>query len=191
MRLTEGHMHRFRLVSIVLLFFSLLCCAQEDTKEAPKPAMAPLARLQAAKTAFVKNVDGSSIGFDTVTSTLDGWGRYQLVDSPAKADLLIEITSPDEGSGGVSVSSSAGPSRTTGGYEQSTKSSRELSSGGGAMRLVVRDAKTRLTLWGASQPVKGAYKKNARENNLVEAAQKLVSKFRDRVEPVENKTPQP
>lgn len=149
--------------------------------------MAPLARLQAAKTAYVKNVDGNSIGYDTVTAILDGWGRYRLVDSPDKAELLIEVTSPDDDDGGVSVSSSTGTSRTTGRYEESRKSSREISSGSGIMRLVVRDAKTKLMLWGASQPVKGAYKKNARENNLVESAQSLVSKFRDRVEPVNTK----
>lgn len=168
-----------------LAFIALACAAQDTAKQPAKPPMSPTARLKEAKTAFVKNVDGSDIGYDTVATTLDGWGRYKLVDSPEKADLLIEITSPDEG-GGVSVSSSNGISRT-GSYEQSTNSSRELSSGGGTIRLVVRDAKTKLTLWGASEPVKGAMKKNARENNLVEAAQKLVSKFRDRVEPVEGK----
>lgn len=177
-----------RAFPIVLLFVLIIPAswAQETAKQPPK-AMSPSARLQAAKTAYVKNVDGSSIGFDTVTSTLDGWGRYKLVDSPEKADLLIEVTSPDEGGGGVSVSSSSGPSRTTGGYEQSTSSSRELSSGGGTIRLVVRDPKTKLTLWGSSEQVKGSMKKNTRENNLVEAAQKLVSKFRDRVEPVDGK----
>ena len=151
---------------------------------ANKPVLAPSARLQAAKTAFVTNVEGSSIGFDTVTTTLEGWGRYKLVDSAAKADLLIEVTSPSESDGGVSVASSA--STASGKYEQSSKSTRELSSGGGAMRMVVRDARTSTTLWAASEQVKGAMKRNARENNLVEAAQKLVAKFHERVEPVKS-----
>jgi hypothetical protein len=169
------------------LMLAVICSvAQEAAKEPAKAAMTPTARLQAAKTAYVENVDGSDIGADTVTTTLQGWGRYKLVDSPKDADLLIEVTSPDEG-GGVSVSSSTGTSRTTGRYEQSTSSSREISSGSGTMRLVVRDAKTKLTLWAASQPVKGAVKKNARENNLVESAEKLVAKFHDRVEPVNTK----
>jgi len=176
----------FRVESLVVLALALATvavAAQEAGKEAAKPPMTPTARLQAAKTAYVKNLDGSSIGIDTVTSTLEGWGRYQMVNSPEKADLLIEVTSPDEESG-VSVSSSTtGTSRTTGRYEQSTKSSREISPGGGIMRMTVRDAKTKLTLWGASEQVKGGMKKNTRENNLVEAAQKLMSKFHERVEP--------
>ena len=168
---------------IVLVLATVAVAAQEAGQEAAKPPMTPIARLQAAKTAYVKNLDGSSIGVDTITSTLEGWGRYQLVDSPDKADLLIEVTSPDEESG-VSVSSStSGTSRTTGRYEQSTKSSREISPGGGVMRMTVRDAKTRLTLWGASEQVKGGMKRNTRENNLVESAQKLVAKFHERVEP--------
>src|SRR5689334_2591448 len=150
------------------LLLALPASAQNDTKKpadttATKPVLAPLARLQAAKTAYVKNVDGSTIGFDTVLTTLEGWGRYKLVESAAKADVLIEVTSPDEDSGGVSISSSQ--STASGKYDQSSKSSRELSSGGGTMRLVVRDAKTSSTLWFASEQVKGAMKKNTRENN--------------------------
>ncbi len=123
-----------------------------------KPALSPLARLQGAKTVFVRNVEGSTIGFDTVVTTLEGWGRYQLVDTAAKADLLIEVTSPDEGGGGgVSVSSSS--STASGKYQESNKTTRELSSGGGPMRLVVRDARTSTTLWFASEQVKGAMKK--------------------------------
>ena len=179
--------HHFIIALLCVVITALLpASAQETEKKAPetsaaKPVLAPLARMQAAKTAFVKNVDGSSIGVDTVTTTLEGWGRYKLVDSTAKADLLIEVTSPDDESGGVSVSSSSGTG--SGRYEQSSKSTREVSSGGGQMRLVVRDAKTSSTLWFASEQVKGAMKRNTRENNLVEAAQKLVGKFHERVEP--------
>jgi hypothetical protein len=81
----------------------------------------------------------------------------------------------------VSVSSSTG-STSGGRYEQSNKSSREISSGGGTMRMVVRDAKSSGTLFTASEQVKGSMKKNTRENNLVEAAQRLMAKFHDRVE---------
>ena len=174
---------------LVLISATLPAIAQQAQRRpivpgSPKPLLSPLARLQAATTAFVKKVEGSDIGSDAVVSTLEGWGRYKLVDSPDKADLVIEVTSPAEDSGGVSVSSSS--STASGKYEQSNKSTRELSSGGGPMRLLVRDANTNSTLWAASEQVKGAMKKNSRENNLVEAAQKLVAKFHERVEPVKN-----
>lgn len=187
-------MKRNQFFVALLLCTGLVCLAQEPaanpaptptTSVAPKPIVSPSARLQAAKAVFMKKVEGNSIGFDTIETTLEGWGRYKLVDSPAKADLVIEVTSPSEEGGGISMSSST--STASGKYEESSKSSRELSSGSGTMRLVVRDAKTSSTLWFASEQVKGGMKRNTRENNLVEAAQKLVSKFRERVEaPVKN-----
>ena len=182
---------------IFLLVLSALFAVGVAAQDAPKPddaakqatkppVLSPTLRLQAAKTAYVKRLEGSSIGSDTVTQTLEGWGRYKLVDSAEKADLIVEVTSPDEGGNGVSVSSStSGPSRTGDrAYEQSSKSSRELSTGGGPMRVAVRDAKTNTTLFVASEQVKGAMKKNARENNLVEAAQEIMAKFHERVEPI-------
>jgi hypothetical protein len=159
--------------------------AQEPAAPAaqpPKPVVSQAARLQAAKTVFVKRVDGGSVASETITNILEGWGRYKLVNAAAEADLIVEVTSPDD-SGGVSVSSStSGPSRTGDRYEQSSKSSREISSGSGPLRMAVRDSKTNITLWSGSEQIKGALKRNARENNAVEAAQKLVAKFRDRVE---------
>jgi hypothetical protein len=179
-------MRRTSFLAITLLILTLGAHAQEEKKDTPsaKPVLSPIARLQAAKTAFVKNMDGTAIGAETITATLEGWGRYKIVNTPERADLIVEVTSPSDSEGGVSVSSSS--STGSGKYEQSNKSSRELSSGGGPMRMVVRDAKTTATLFVASEQVKGAMKRNARENNLVDAAQKLVAKFHERVEPVKS-----
>jgi hypothetical protein len=179
--------NRFAHLALLAAFTLVVACcaAQENALTPAKPPMSAAARLLQAKTVYVDNVDGNSIGADTITSTLEGWGRYQVIDDPKKADLLIEVTSPDD-SGGMSVSSStSGPTRTGGVYGESRSSSRDISSGSGRMRLVVRDARTKVTLWAASEQVKGGLKKNARENNLVEAAQKLVSKFHDRVQPAD------
>lgn len=181
-------MKRFPAVLLALALLSVAAVAQEKPAEPAKPPMSPTARLQAATTAYLENMEGSGIGTDTIATTLDGWGRYKLVDSPKDADLIIQVYSPDEG-GGVSVTSSTnGASRTSGRPEESTRTSRDLSSGSGTMRLVVRDAKTKLPLFSASQQVKGSFKKTTRENNLVEAAQNLVGKFHDRVEPPDAKS---
>ena len=53
-------------------------------------------------------------------------------DAPEKADVIIEITAPEESSG-VSVSSSTKPSAQTGRMEQSSSSSKLI--GCGAMRV--------------------------------------------------------
>lgn len=171
------------LLLLVFLSASFSLFAQESAKQdSPKPNLSPISRLQAAKTVTVKRVDGGTLASETLSNILEGWGRYQLVADGKPADLVIEVSSPDEGGGGVTVSSSS--STGTGKYEQSSKSTRELSSGGGTLRVVVRDANTSTALFTASEQVKGAMKKNARENNVVDAVQKIMAKFHDRVEPV-------
>ncbi len=173
---------------IVLLWLGTTATAQETPKpaapasSASKPVLSPTLRLQAAKTVSVKRMEGSTLASDTVSNILEGWGRYTVVNSDKPADLIVEISSPDEGSGGVSISSSSSGMKD-GKYEESNKSSREISSGGGTLRVVVRDAKTNTTLFVASEYVKGAMKKNARENNVVSAVEAVMAKFHERVEP--------
>src|SRR4051812_17917350 len=77
-------------------------------------------RLGAAKTAFVKKVEGSEIPVNVITNSLEGWGRYTLVSSPEKADLLIEITSPEEQPSSVTINGSHNNPRT--GYPEASSS---------------------------------------------------------------------
>jgi hypothetical protein len=137
-------------------------------------------RLGAAKTAFIKKVEGSEIPVSVITNSLEGWGRYTLVSAPDKADLLIEITSPEEQPSSVTINGSHTNSRT--GYpESSSSTSRNISNV--PIRMVVLDAKTRLPLFTATEQPKHALKQKSREDNLVEAAQTLFSKFHQAVEP--------
>ena len=161
----------------ILLTASLLFAAAQEAK---KPvAITPTARLAAAKTAYVRNGGGSPIPYDAVASGMEGWGRYALVDSPQKADLIVEVSSPSDG-GGVSVSSSA--STASGKREEKTTTTRQLS--GNTVKLVVYDARNNVPLWSASEAAKSAFRQKARADNLLQAGQRLVSKFRERVEPL-------
>jgi K+-sensing histidine kinase KdpD len=49
--------------------------------------------------------------------------------------------------------------------------------------MTVIDARNKRVLWSASEAVKLAMKEKAKENNLVGAAERLASKFHDRLEP--------
>jgi hypothetical protein len=122
---------------------------------------------------------GSSIPLDVIRSTIEGWGRFTLVDSLAKADLIIEVSST--GDSGVQVSSSSKVSPETGREEKSSSSRRDISPTD--VTLTVIDARNKRPLWSATQGVKFAMKEKSKENNLVEAAEKLASKFHDRLEP--------
>jgi hypothetical protein len=154
--------------------------AAEDQKQTKAPVFVPPSvRLKQAKSVFMKNGGGSDIPFSVIESGVEGWGKYTLVDSAEKADLIVEVTSPTEDTG-VSVTS-----RTTtderGREQQSTTSSKELTVE--QIKLVVYDAKNKVPLWSATEKPKGGFKQKTREDNLVEASQKLVREFRERVEP--------
>ena len=175
-------MRRFALLITIFCSFGIAVLAQQNTPPAPtrNPPVTPTTRLAAARTVFIKNGGGSSIPYNVVSTSMEGWGRYTSVDTPEKADLIIEISSPSGGSG-VSVSSKTGTSAQTGQPESSTSTTREL--GSGPIRMTVIDGKSKSVLWTASEQTKYAMRKKSQEDNLVEAAEALFRKFHDRVEP--------
>ncbi len=158
---------------------ALAAMQQEQKQEESKPAPQPVsiaARLAAAKTVLLKKTGSrSNVAYDVVSSTLEGWGRFTLVDAPEKADLIIEIFSLEESESGVSASTGrGGRGRPLGGSREGSISQ---------IKLTVYDAKTHIALWTGAERPKGAMKKVDRENNEVEAAQRLITKFHDDVEP--------
>ena len=154
--------------------------AQEVTK--PVPAMNPFTRLTSAKAIFLKTSGPSDIPYNVISSSMEGWGRYEIVRSADKADLIMEITAPSDSGGGVSVSSST-KNDQYGRPQDSLSSSRELSSGSGIVKLVIYDARSKAALWSGMEQAKGGMRQKAREDNLVSASEKLFTKFHDRIEP--------
>lgn len=122
---------------------------------------------------------GSSIPFDAIKSTLEGWPRFIAVDVPEKADIVVTVET--YGDNDVHVASSMSPNSTTGQMEQSSKTSKDLSAS--EIKMTVLDARSKRVLWTSSEKVKFAVKKNTKETNLVEAAERLASRFHDRLEP--------
>src|SRR5690242_15496053 len=89
---------------------------QDKDKKAAPPPMTPAARLAAAKTAFIKKSGGQdSIAFDVVNDTLQGWGRFTLVDTPEKADIIVEVFTTEDKP--TTVSTSMKPSYRSGAPE--------------------------------------------------------------------------
>jgi hypothetical protein len=176
-------MYRSVIRQVVLFTFLLgVAWAQEATVPMPtkNPPVTPTTRLAAAKTAFVRNAGGSSIPYNVISTSMEGWGRFQLVNSPEKADIILDVSSSGSG-GGVTVSSSTSNSSTTGRPESTTSTSRDLSSG--PVRLTVIDGKSKSVLWTGFEQPKFALRKKSMEDNLVDASEKLFTKFHDRVEP--------
>ncbi|HEY6308799.1 MAG TPA: hypothetical protein VI488_20350 [Candidatus Angelobacter sp.] len=150
---------------------------QPEKKPVPETSSA---RLANAKNVMVTLAHGNHIPYETIKSTLDGWGRFTLVETAEKADLVVTVATTG-GDNSVQVATSSGPSSLASRPEQSTSSSREFSSAD--ITMTVYDAKNKRVLFLATETAKSALKQTTRENNLVEAAERLAVKFHDRLEP--------
>ena len=139
----------------------------------------PSMRLAAGRNVFMVRTHGSHIPFDVIRSTMEGWGRFTFVETPEKADLIIEIAS--SGDSGVQVSSSSNVSPQTGHEEKSSSTRKDISPTD--IKMTVFDSRNKRPLWAATESVKFAMKEKGKENNLVDASERLASKFHNRLEP--------
>jgi hypothetical protein len=154
--------------------------AQQQEHEKKPVIQTPAARLAEARNAqIVRTRSGSNIPYDVIKSTMDGWMRFTLVDTPDKADIIVEIATSGDSS--VQMSSSTSVSVVSGRPEQSSSSSKNISAE--EITMTVFDAKNKRVLWRSTEKVKSALKQKTKENNQVEAAERLVSKFHERLEP--------
>jgi len=146
-------------------------------KPVPEPAKNQLAN---AKTVLFTRARGNGIPFDVIKSTVEDWGRFATVDSRDKADLVVEVATSG-GDSGIQVSNSEGTSPLDGRPQHSTHSGVEFSDA--EVTMTVYDAKSKRVLWTGTEKAKSAMKQTTRENNLVQAAEHLASKFHDKLEP--------
>jgi hypothetical protein len=95
---------RRKLSSACLLLTLLpLACARETPPPSPQPAPPDVvSRVTAAKTIFLSNAGandsfgyeitgGANVSYNELYAALQQWGYFQLVDSPAHADLIFQI----------------------------------------------------------------------------------------------------
>ena len=152
----------------------------KDAEKKPVQVQTPTARLASARNVYFVRTHGGDIPFDAIRTTIDGWERFTVVSAPEKADLIVEISSSG-GENEMRVTGGMSPAMETGRMEESTRSSKEFS--GTEVSMIVTDAKNKRVLWRGTESAKYAVRQTARENNLVEAAEKLATKFHDRLEP--------
>jgi hypothetical protein len=136
-------------------------------------AVAPIpAQIRAARKVFVANAGGDETSseepqfsggpdraYNQFYAAMKIWGKYELVGSPADADLLFEIrfTAPPVARPVLNGASS-------GGAEFDPQ-----------LRLVIRDPKSNATLWGFTQHVPSALLRGNHDKNFDLALAKLVA----------------
>src|SRR5438270_668399 len=107
----------FTVVLMVAMCGGVQASAQQPPEKKPL-IETPSMRLVAGRNVFMVRTHGSHIPFDVIRSTMEGWGRFTFVETPEKADLIIEIAS--SGDSGVQVTSSSKISPENGHEEKSS-----------------------------------------------------------------------
>ena len=157
---------------ILMLAATLGCAAQK----ASTPPVAPVPGLIAtAKKIFIANMGADNFSqnafkklqdparpYNAFYAEMKNWNRYEIVDSPADAELIFEIgfSAPivQEGSSAVTY--------------------------GPEFNLAIVDAKTHVRLWTLAAPVDGAFRKATFEKNLDEGMSLLMEDLKKLSTPV-------
>jgi hypothetical protein len=157
--------------AVVLLLTAASPAYAQDA--AKPPVISAHARLMAARTIYIEHA-GGRLPNDVIGDAFQGWGHYQLVGDPSRADLIVSINAPTTETG-MSVGPGAGNGRQT-----------PIGGSGGQVlqiRLFILDAHDRVTLWSSVEQPKGSRKEKQREDNVVDASLRLFRRFRDTIEP--------
>lgn len=182
-----------RLVFIILVLSGITIAQQapaptapptqsESAAPAPKqPVISQIARLNAAKTVYVKQLPGNDIPFNVISNGFDGWAKYVVVSSPEKADLIVEVSAPEVDDSGIAISATTTKDDAYGKKQEGVKLPKVYTVN--IIKMTVLDTHTKTPLWSAAETPRNAARKNKSQDNLVDAAQKLFQHFHDRVEP--------
>jgi hypothetical protein len=153
----------------ILIMTLLIACAPnviaQTQQPSDTPAAAPIpAPLMNAKKVFISNgagdndptivkyTDGPDGIYNQFYADIKSLGRYELLSSPADADIIFDI------------SVTFAPSNGQFAYPK--------------FRLEVRDAKTNVLLWTFSEPVQGAFFVKSGRKNIAQALSRLVDDLR-------------
>ena len=153
-------------LAIAVLGLIPMLNAQQSKAAAPPGPVPP--QIGAAQKVFISNAGGESFEnvidetvfnggpdrpYNQFYASMKNWGRYELVSSPADADLVFEVSW---------VLSDTGLKLPV----------------LGQLRLVVIDPKTHITLWNFTEYVRGAILLGNRDKNFDQAMTTIVNRMK-------------
>ncbi len=155
------------LIFVGLIFLGMVqaVSAQQSKETAPAPVPA---QIGAAQKIFISNAGGASLEtvidetvfnggpdrpYNEFYAAMKSWGRYEVVSSPADADLVFEISW----------------ALTDTGLRLPVL---------GQLRLVIIDPKTHITLWNLTEYVRGALLLGNRDKNFDQAMNTIVARLK-------------
>lgn len=166
-----------RIMKAITLFVVITACAISDVpanaQQAKEVPLAPLpAQISAAKKVFIANAwpagaflynGGPNRFYNQFYAAIKDWGRYELVRSPAEADLVFEI----------------GSSNPFIGEEISGRPASGRALTDPQLHLAIIDPSTRITLWAFIEHVEPALLQGNRDKNFDQALNYLVNDLRN------------
>jgi len=158
--------------NFVCAILLLLQCSYLLAAEAKSVPPAPIpTQILSAKKVFIANAGGELLWYDDAQysggsdraynqfyAAMKAWGRYELVSSPADADLVLEI-SWVLGDTGLRLPVL------------------------GQLRVVVLDPKVHVALWSLTEYVRGALLLSNRDKNFDQAMNTIVNRMKNLVNP--------
>ena len=164
-------------IKIILVFSMLICAFPVFAKHEKMPLPQ---QVITAKTAYIDNQSGRADLGDKAYDEMKKWGRYQLVDSPDKADLVL-LLSAKEYVGGYTSSTYR---NTTGSVDNNGNVNAQTYGSGsssavitGTTFITLVDRASGASLWSDAKPW-GKWKS---------ATRGLIKELRDRVKDQESK----
>jgi hypothetical protein len=158
----------FAAAMVLMCGMTVNATTQDTGKFAVAAAPMPTA-IQTAKRVFLGNagIDGMTISsfrragdanqpYNWFYMAVKNWGRYELVGSPADADLVFEIS-----------------------FAAPLVGTEKLLTSAPYLRLEIFDAKTHFLLWTIVEPVEGAFRKASWDSNFNTGVTNLVSQLKN------------
>jgi hypothetical protein len=129
--------------------------------------------ISQAKRVFLTNGGGSQLAFDEFYSQMKQWGRFQIVGSPAEADIVIELRYAVADKGPRYFTS-------TNTYTNQTQL-HSVDVVDPQLFLAIYDASSRALLWSDSDHRRLARLERNREKETIKSADRLVEQLQARM----------
>jgi hypothetical protein len=165
------------MMSLTLVQSALASKRRKDVPEAPMPSS-----IANAKRIFITNGGGSNLAFDEFYSDMKTWNKFEIVGSPAAAEIIVELRYVIEDKGTHVWSST---NTYTG---QTQVYSRQMIDP--QLSINFYDAKTKDLLWSVTDHRRLARLEKNREKETIISADRLVQNIKDRIALAPPDTPQ-
>lgn len=159
-------------VTIVVLTFGTSFSEGQQPSSNPPAAPIPTG-IRTGKSAFIANADSikilgvSDLTYNEFYAAMKSWGRFELVTSPADADLVFEVRFTLE----------------HGRIPAESREVRAMRSVVGslfpAIRLLIIDPKTHVLMWGVTEFVRTANRDSTARTNFDKAVASIVDDIKE------------